>query len=160
VLSECYEFKVLSVSTESEADPKWRARTKNLAEKIAALGEKRGRYRAMLAQLERTGEDQISLSDPDSRAMAAHTKIGVGYNIQVAVPIAAVAQTGYGVSKTSPSTSTFDRSWNRAKESKDRAELVLISSGAMTTTRTIIPTVTNSRSAGSRGRRPIAFGGR
>ena len=61
------------------------ARTKNLAEKIAALGAKRGRYQAMLAQLERTGEDQISLTDPDSRAMAAHTKVGVGYNIQVAV---------------------------------------------------------------------------
>jgi transposase len=61
------------------------ARTKNLAEKIAALSEKRGRYQAMLAQLDRTGEDQISLTDPDSRAMAAHTKVGVGYNIQVAV---------------------------------------------------------------------------
>ena len=35
----------------------------------------------MLAQLERTGEDQISLTDPDSRALAAHTKVGVGYNI-------------------------------------------------------------------------------
>ena len=61
------------------------ARTKNLAEKIAALNEKRGCYQAMLAQLERTGEDQISLTDPDSRAMAAHTKVGVGYNVQVAV---------------------------------------------------------------------------
>ena len=61
------------------------ARTKNLAEKIAALGEKRGRYQAMLAQLERTDEAQISLTDPDSRAMATPTKVGVGYNIQVAV---------------------------------------------------------------------------
>jgi transposase len=61
------------------------ARTKNLAEKIAALREKRGRYGAMLADLERTGESQISLTDPDSRAMAAHTKVGVGYNIQLAV---------------------------------------------------------------------------
>jgi len=61
------------------------SRTKNLAEKIAALQAKRGRYEAMLAQLDRTGEDQISLTDPDSRAMAAHTKVGVGYNIQVAV---------------------------------------------------------------------------
>src|SRR5580698_3999488 len=61
------------------------ARTKNLAEKIAALGEKRGRYQAMLAQLERTDEAQISLTDPDSRAMAAHTKVGVGYNVQIAV---------------------------------------------------------------------------
>ena len=39
----------------------------------------------MLAGLEARGEDQISLTDPDSRAMAAHTKVGVGYNIQVAV---------------------------------------------------------------------------
>src|ERR1019366_2084041 len=46
---------------------------------------KRGRYAAMLGELERTGESQISQTDPDSRAMAAHTKVGVGYNIQVAV---------------------------------------------------------------------------
>jgi len=39
----------------------------------------------MLAELERTGEDQISLIDPDSRAMAAHTHVAVGYNVQVAV---------------------------------------------------------------------------
>jgi hypothetical protein len=45
--------------------------TKNLAEKIAALRQKRGRYGAMPAELERTGENQISLTDPDSRAMAA-----------------------------------------------------------------------------------------
>ena len=52
---------------------------------VTAHYEKRRRYNAMLAQLDRTGEDQISLTDPDSRAMAAHTKVGVGYNIQVAV---------------------------------------------------------------------------
>ena len=56
------------------------ARTKNLAETIAVLREKRGQ-----AELERTGEAQISLTDPDRRAMAAHTKVGVGYNIQVTV---------------------------------------------------------------------------
>src|SRR5271155_668226 len=61
------------------------ARVKNLAEKIDGLRKKRGQYDAMLKQLERTGEDQISLTDPDSRAMAAHTKVGVGYNIRVAV---------------------------------------------------------------------------
>ena len=45
------------------------ARTKNLAEKIEALRQKHGRYGAMLAELERTGENQISLADcSDSRA--------------------------------------------------------------------------------------------
>jgi transposase/IS5 family transposase len=61
------------------------ARVKNLAEKIEALSKKRGQYDAMLKQLERTGEDQISLTDPDSRAMAAHTRVAVGYNVQIAV---------------------------------------------------------------------------
>jgi transposase len=61
------------------------ARVKNLAEKIAAIGERRTRYKEMLAELDRTGDSQISLTDPDSRAMAAHTHIAVGYNVQVAV---------------------------------------------------------------------------
>ena len=39
----------------------------------------------MLAELDRTGESQISLTDPDSRARAAHTHVAVGYNVQVAV---------------------------------------------------------------------------
>ena len=33
-----------------------------------------GGTRRMLAELERSGESQISLTDPDSRAMAAHTQ--------------------------------------------------------------------------------------
>jgi hypothetical protein len=61
------------------------ARVKKLAEKIEGLRKKRGQYDAILKQLERTGEDQISLTDPDSRAMAAHTRVAVGYNVQVAV---------------------------------------------------------------------------
>jgi hypothetical protein len=61
------------------------SRVQNLAEKVAAIGERRGRCQAMLAALEQTGGDQISLTDPDSRAMAAHTRVAVGYNVQVAV---------------------------------------------------------------------------
>ena len=61
------------------------SRVKNLAEKIAAVRERRKRCKEMLAELDRTGEDQISLTDPDSRAMAAHTRVAVGYNVQVAV---------------------------------------------------------------------------
>ncbi len=39
----------------------------------------------MLAELDQTGENQISLTDPDSRAMAAHTHVALGFSIQVAV---------------------------------------------------------------------------
>ena len=61
------------------------SRVKNLAEKIAAIRERRTRCKDMLAELDQTGEEQISLTDPDSRAMAAHTHVAVGYNVQVAV---------------------------------------------------------------------------
>ena len=58
------------------------SRVKNLAE---ALKKKRGEYAACLSALEKSGESQISLTDPDSRAMAAYTKVGVGCNAQIAV---------------------------------------------------------------------------
>jgi transposase len=61
------------------------SRVENLAEKIAAIQERRERHKNMLAELAQTGESQISLTDPDSRAMAAHTHVAVGYNVQVAV---------------------------------------------------------------------------
>src|SRR6516164_4656982 len=50
-----------------------------------AIRERRERYKDMLVELDQTGESQISLTDPDSRAMAAHTRVAVGYNVQVAV---------------------------------------------------------------------------
>ncbi len=61
------------------------SRVENLAEKIAAVRGRRDRCQEMLAELDRTGESQISLTDPDSRAMAAHTRVAVGYNAQIAV---------------------------------------------------------------------------
>jgi transposase len=61
------------------------SRVENLAEKIAAVRARRERCQEMLAELDRTGESQISLTDPDSRAMAAHTRVAVGYNAQIAV---------------------------------------------------------------------------
>jgi transposase/IS5 family transposase len=61
------------------------SRVKNLAEKIAAVRGRRDRCKAMLAELDQSGDSQISLTDPDSRAMAGHTHVAVGYNVQVAV---------------------------------------------------------------------------
>ena len=56
-----------------------------LTTKIASLRERRQAHEAMLSELVASGDSQISLTDPDSRAMAAHPKVGVGYNAQVAV---------------------------------------------------------------------------
>jgi hypothetical protein len=41
----------------------------------------------MLADLEWTGEDQVSLTDPDSRAMAKMIKVGVGHDVKLAVNV-------------------------------------------------------------------------
>jgi transposase len=76
----------LDQSDEAEAKTAG-SRVKNLAEKIAAIRARRTRCKEMLAHLDKTGEDQISLTDPDSRAMAAHTRVAVGYNVQVAVDV-------------------------------------------------------------------------
>ncbi len=56
-----------------------------MAEKIAAIRGKRNRHKVFLEELDLTGEDQISLTDLDARAMARMTKVGVGYNVQLAV---------------------------------------------------------------------------
>jgi hypothetical protein len=72
-------------TSDATEQPAGRSRIKNLAEKIAAVRGRRARCQEMLVELERTGEDQISLTDSDGRAMAAHTHVAVGYNVQVAV---------------------------------------------------------------------------
>lgn len=71
--------------TDAEEGSVSSARAKALAEKIASLKQRQTRYTDLQAELERTGESQVSLTDPDSRAMAMHPKVGVGYNAQVAV---------------------------------------------------------------------------
>jgi hypothetical protein len=58
---------------------------KNLAEKIARLKTKRDRHQALLGDLERSGDKQISLSDPGSRLMFGGSRTKVGYNVQIAV---------------------------------------------------------------------------
>jgi hypothetical protein len=78
-----YLARLDRADTEEHATGKQRA--VRLTEKIAALKERRTRHTALLQELERTGESRISLTDPDSRAIAAHLKVGVGYNVQVAV---------------------------------------------------------------------------
>ena len=70
--------------TDAEEDGASGRRAKNLTEKIAALKERKTRHEGILKELERTGQSQVSLTDPDSRAMASHPKVGVGYNAQVA----------------------------------------------------------------------------
>ena len=57
----------------------------NIEEKIAAIQGRRERFEEHRDALAASGEDQLSLTDPDSRAMHAATRVGVGYNVQIAV---------------------------------------------------------------------------
>jgi transposase len=56
-----------------------------LQEKIDAIRERRARLEGHRTPLEESGEEQISLTDPDSRAMHGGSGVGVGYNVQIAV---------------------------------------------------------------------------
>ena len=61
-------------------------KAERLREKIAAMRTKLSQLRQREAEVLQSPEQQISLTDPDARAMATSTKAGmVGYNVQVAV---------------------------------------------------------------------------
>lgn len=70
-------------SDREESDP---PRDKEeLKQKIEKLKERKGRYEELLRELNATGQRQVSLTDPDSRAMALTPRGEVSYNVQTAV---------------------------------------------------------------------------
>jgi transposase len=56
-----------------------------LQAKIERLKTRQVKYQGYLNQMAETGESQLSLTDPDSRAMPHSPKAPVGYNVQTAV---------------------------------------------------------------------------
>jgi transposase len=57
----------------------------DVAGKMAALLAKRGRIAANLAELEASGETQLSRTDPDARLLAKNGQVIAGYNVQIVV---------------------------------------------------------------------------
>ena len=57
----------------------------DLSAKIESLRKRRATLQAHRKTLEQSGESQLSLTDPDARAMEAATRVAVGYNAQIAV---------------------------------------------------------------------------
>ena len=56
---------------------------KEIQEKIEERKEKHDKYTRISKELEESGEEQISITDPDSRAVVLHRNVvNVGYNIQ------------------------------------------------------------------------------
>ena len=56
-----------------------------LKQKIEKLKERKGRYEELLKELVASGQSQVSLTDPESRAMALTPRGEVSYNVQTAV---------------------------------------------------------------------------
>jgi transposase len=68
-------------------DDDWRSRPggEDVAQKVAALMEKRATAQAELEQLEKSGETQLSRTDPDARLLSKRGQVVAGYNVQIAV---------------------------------------------------------------------------
>lgn len=78
-------LKQLDIADQDDFDKADPANIKNLDAKIAKIRERRVHLESCRSYLAESTEDQISLTDPDSRAMHPGTRVGVGYNVQIAV---------------------------------------------------------------------------
>ena len=80
----------LDTADRQEPSEALKAKTSRLKEKIAKLKEQMQRLEVLKVQMLATADQQISLTDPDSRSMATSGRGSgvVGYNVQVAVDTA------------------------------------------------------------------------
>jgi transposase len=58
---------------------------RDVAKEVAALMAKRAAVQADLAQLEASGQTQLSQTDPDARLLSKNGRVVAGYNVQIAV---------------------------------------------------------------------------
>jgi transposase len=59
---------------------------KELEKKIATQNERKEKYQSISEQLEESGQEQLSITDPDAKAVILHRGVvNVGYNIQASV---------------------------------------------------------------------------
>jgi len=75
------------VSADRLETPVAKVKTERLEDKIKKLKKEVGRLNKVEAQLEASPDKQISLTDPDARAMRSHTAGMIGYNVQTAVDV-------------------------------------------------------------------------
>jgi transposase len=69
----------------SRADSEQRLSAEELKQKIAQLKERKKELQSLAQDLEKSGATQVSLTDPDSRAMSMGRGSTIGYNVQAAV---------------------------------------------------------------------------
>jgi transposase len=86
-IDQCIERYLRAMETaDRQPSDVAQARVGRLKEKVVTLKAQMEKLKQIESQLEKTAAGQISLTDPDARAMATSTSRGlVGYNVQTAV---------------------------------------------------------------------------
>lgn len=105
------------------------AKADQLQAKIEKLRQKMRRLQQMKAQLVATPDHQISLTDPDARAMTTHSMKGtamVGYNVQTAVDAKHHLIVAHEVTNTGSDRAQLSKMAKAAREAmgKERFEVV------------------------------------
>lgn len=90
--------------------------TREVQEKIEEYKKRREKYKKLLQDLEEAGESQISLTDPDARAMVNHQRIEVCYNVQFTVDHKHKLIVDYEVTQDREDSSHLSTMGKRAKE--------------------------------------------
>lgn len=75
------------ISADRLEAPAAKVKTERLEHKINKLKKEVKQLNKIEAQLEASPDNQISLTDPDARAMRSHTAGMIGYNVQTAVDV-------------------------------------------------------------------------
>jgi transposase len=103
------------------------ARATRLREKIATLKQDRVELRKIEVKLNESPSGQVSLTDPDARAMATSTSRGlVGYNVQTAVDVKHHLIVAHEVTNKGSDRQQLSRMARQAKETIETDELNVI----------------------------------
>jgi transposase len=86
-----------------------------LGKKLEELKKRRGNYKRLVEGLKEKGENQVSLTDADSRAMVSNQRTDVGYNVQTAVDEKHKLILDYRVTNEANDTNQLSKMSKRAK---------------------------------------------
>lgn len=99
----------------------------DLKAKIEQLKERKEEYQNLLSRLKESGETQISLTDPDSRAMVNNQRIDVCYNVQTTVDEKHRLIIDYEVTNEVKDSNQLSKMAKRAKEILEAENLNVLS---------------------------------
>lgn len=118
----------LDAADRQEPSPEIELRTTQIKEKLVRLKQEMARLREIDAQMRKTPDGQISLTDPDARSMAVGGRGSglVGYNVQAAVDTEHHLIVAHDVTNIGNDRSQLGRMAEQAKEALGTDELEAI----------------------------------